>query len=210
VSVVDTPPAQAAPAASPPPAKSNRRSWVISGAMLAVLIVLAVLCSFWLTYQPLTFGGNEGGPSVVFEPGNVPNPGDLHWFVIPFVNGRTVQVPVSVMNQGRFTVELLGGVPSGPDWGGSLIIDGLQPVSFESPAVQHGPLRWPVSLAPGQVLDLNLIVTTGNCRINSAGVGESLSNLQVRYRFAGLTNIADVALDSQIGTVVPSPACSAH
>lgn len=172
------------------------RNLILIGLALTV-IGLAIGAVTWIdSYQPLVAGNSS-----IFPAGAKGEPG-LNGEAVVFHKGRPFQFGITVANNGRFTVRVLG-VPYVPPlpWTARLMM---------SPAVKNGlgfPRRFspfhPFDLKPGDVAFLRFKgVYACNTRWG-AGTAATFDDFPVRYRFLWRTATTDIPLPESLAFSFP-------
>ncbi len=179
--------------------RARRPRNVVLTVLVLTLLGLAIGAVAWIdSYQPLTIGNGTQYP-----PNTKPTIGsDIQH--VEFREGRPFDVGVSVVNNGRFTVRVLG-VEDSPGLSFSVLPLSGRRLVMAGPEPNHGgfsgPFRRfrPFDLAPGQ---LALLVLHGSydARCHAAN-GQSfweVGGFELRFRFLWRTGTAEIPVSPQL------------
>lgn len=177
--------------------RARRPRNVILTVVALTTIGLAIGAVVWAqSYQPLGFAFGYRFPA-----GSVDAPAGDSASVV-FHEGRPFQLGITVLNNGRFAVRVLG-VPYPPALPFKARLMMSSPL--KNTGGMHGPYTRfrPFDLKPGRVVFLFLEGVYANCHFIAPGGSTGLSDFPVRYRFLSRTSTADIPLPEELAIVFP-------
>jgi hypothetical protein len=178
---------------------------VLAAAAVTVL-GLGIAALVWINgYQPLAFGGDSVYPPIAFRLHSSFDQND-----VKFRQGKPFKVGVAVVNNGRFTVRVLGvtgeyahSFAELPLSHRLLLMSGPMPKNGAPWVRQFSKFR-PFDLPPGQTTFLQLNGTYhAHCRPWPGGESMTLAGFQVRYGFLWHKGKAQIGFPANLSIDFP-------